>query len=48
MHRKGITQPHYLSELTTEHQQPEAGQAGREQGEAEEIDPDYGRRGESR
>ena len=42
MQRKGITQSHYLSELTTEHRQPEAGQAGREQGEAEEIDPNYG------
>jgi agmatinase len=43
MHRKGITQKHYLSELTTEHRQPEAGAEAREKGDAEEVDTDYGR-----
>jgi agmatinase len=42
MYKKGISQPHFLSELTTEHQQPEAGQKGAEAGEAEEIDAEYG------
>jgi agmatinase len=41
MRRKGITQPHFLSELTTEHMQPEAGLRAREAGEAEVVDPDY-------
>jgi agmatinase len=41
MRKKGITQPHFLSELTTEHMQPEAGLRAREAGEAEIVDPDY-------
>lgn len=45
MHKKGIDQPGFLSDLTTEHNQPEAGLLGREKGEAEEIHPDYGRPG---
>lgn len=43
MRRKGITDGAYLSDLTTEHMQPEAGEAARKAGKAEEIDPDYGR-----
>lgn len=43
MRRKGITQPHFLSELTTEHGQPEAGIQAAKDGEAEEVDADYGR-----
>jgi guanidinobutyrase len=42
MRRQGIDQPGFLSELTTEHMQPEAGIKGREAGEAEEVDPLYG------
>jgi agmatinase len=42
MRKKGITQPGYLSELTAEHMQPEAGIKGREAGDAEEVDPLYG------
>ena len=43
MRKEGITDPGYLSELTTEHMQPEAGIKGREAGDAEEIDPNYGK-----
>lgn len=43
MRRKGIEQPGYLSELTTAHGQPEAGQEGIESGRAESIDPAYAR-----
>jgi agmatinase len=42
MNRKGITDPHFLSELTTEHMQPEAGVQGRRDGKAEPVDPQYG------
>jgi guanidinobutyrase len=42
MRREGITELGYLSELTTEHQQPEAGIRGAREGKAEEIDPNYG------
>ena len=42
MRKLGITQPGYLSELTTEHQQPRAGIRARKEGKAEEIDPFYG------
>ena len=41
MRRKGITSPGFLSELTTEHMQPEAGIKGAKDGKAEKIDPDY-------
>lgn len=41
MRKKGITQPHFLSEISTEHMQPEAGIKAREAGTAEEVDPDY-------
>jgi agmatinase len=42
MRREGITEPGYLSELTTEHMQPEAGIRGAREGKAEEVDPNYG------
>lgn len=42
MRRKGITDPGYLSELTTEHMQPEAGLQGERDGKAEKVDPHYG------
>jgi agmatinase len=42
MHRKGITDPDFLSELTTGHGQPEAGRRGEREGKAEKVDPDYG------
>jgi agmatinase len=43
MRKEGITDGGYFSELTTEHNQPEAGLKAREAGDAEVIDPDYGR-----
>ena len=42
MRRKGITQPGYLSDLTTEHMQPRAGRRGEKEGRREEVDPRYG------
>lgn len=45
MRRKGITDGSYLSELTTEHGQPEAGLKGEKEGKAETIDPEHGRPG---
>jgi agmatinase len=42
MRRKGITDPGFLSELTTEHLQPEAGLKGEREGKAEKVDPRYG------
>jgi guanidinobutyrase len=42
MRRKGIKDPGFLSELTTEHMQPEAGLAGEREGRAEKVDPLYG------
>lgn len=42
MRKKGITDPGFLSELTTEHLQPEAGLQGERDGKAEKIDPRYG------
>jgi len=44
MRRQGITDPYYVSPLTTEHMQPEAGIEGRAAGRAEEIDPGWGPR----
>jgi agmatinase len=41
MRRQGITEPGYLSELTTEHLQPGAGLEGEKKGETEKVDPDY-------
>ncbi len=41
MRREGITDGAYFSELSTDDQQPEAGAAAREAGDAEEIDPAY-------
>jgi agmatinase len=48
MHKKGITQPGFLSELTTEHMQPEAGLTGEREGKAEKVDPAYATGGKSR
>lgn len=42
MRKKGITDPGYLSELTTEHLQPEAGRKGEREDKAEKVDPLYG------
>ena len=42
MRKKGITQPAFLSEMTTEHMQPEAGIKAEREGKAEKVDPDYG------
>jgi agmatinase len=39
--RKGITDPGFLAELTTEHLQPEAGIKGEKEGKNEKVDPDY-------
>jgi agmatinase len=41
MRRQGITEPGYLSELTTEHLQPGAGLEGEKKGETEKVDPDF-------
>ncbi|MFK7830695.1 MAG: agmatinase family protein [Congregibacter sp.] len=43
MRKTGITDGGYLSELSTDDQQPGAGDSAREAGEAEVIDPEYGR-----
>lgn len=43
MRKKGITQTNFLSELTTEHQQPEAGLKAEREGKAEKVDPNYGK-----
>lgn len=43
MRKTGITDGSYLSELSTEDKQPKAGKRGLKAGDAEEIDPDYGR-----
>jgi guanidinobutyrase len=42
MRKTGITEAGYLSELTTEHQQPEAGIKAAREGKAEAVDPTYG------
>ncbi|MEZ0496937.1 agmatinase family protein [Sphingomonas sp. IW22] len=41
MRKKGIRQVNYLSDLTTEHGQPEAGLSGARRGKTEKVDPDY-------
>ena len=43
MRKKGITQPGFLSDLTTEHMQPEAGLKAERAGKAEKVDPNYAR-----
>ena len=43
MRKTGITDGSYLSELSTEDKQPKAGKRALKAGDAEEIDPDYGR-----
>lgn len=43
MRKTGVTQPGFLSDLTTEHMQPEAGLKGEREGKAEKADPDYGK-----
>ena len=40
--RKGIKDPGFLAELTTEHMQPEAGIQGEKEGKHEQVDPNYG------
>ncbi len=42
MRKKGITDPGFLSELTTEHMQPEAGLQGERDDKTEKVDPLYG------
>lgn len=42
MRKKGITDPGFLSELTTEHMQPGAGLQGEREDKTEKIDPQYG------
>jgi len=42
MRKQGITDPGFLSELATEHMQPEAGQQAERDGKAEKVDPAYG------
>ena len=42
MRRKGIKDPGFLSELTTEHMQPEAGLKGEREGRVEKVDPLWG------
>jgi agmatinase len=44
MHKKGIKQANFMSELTTQHMQPEAGLKARRDGKSEKIDPNYGRK----
>ena len=41
MRKKGITQPGFLSDLTTEHMQPGAGEKAARDGKAEKVDPAY-------
>jgi len=41
MRRTGITDPGFLSELTTEHMQPGAGIQGEKDGKTETVDPDW-------
>jgi len=41
MRKEGIEDPYYLSDLTTEHRQPEAGEKARKEGLREKVDPNY-------
>lgn len=41
MRKEGITDGKYLSELSTEHHQPQAGIEGKKAGKREEVDPDF-------
>lgn len=43
MRKKGITQVDYLSDLTTEHMQPEAGLKAEKEGKTEKVDPEWGK-----
>lgn len=43
MRKKGIRQPAFLSPLTTDHMQPEAGVKGYKDGKVEKVVPDYAR-----
>lgn len=43
MRHEGITDGSYLSDLSTDDKQPGAGRTGQKNGDAEEIDPNYGR-----
>jgi guanidinobutyrase len=43
MRKKGIKQVNFLSDLTTEHMQPEAGLKGEREGKVEKVDPTYAR-----
>jgi len=42
MRKQGIKDPGFLSELTTEHLQPEAGRKGERAGKTEQVDATYG------
>ncbi|RPI16683.1 MAG: arginase [Lysobacterales bacterium] len=42
MRKQGITEAGFLSELTTGHQQPEAGRAGERAGKVEQVEAAYG------
>ena len=42
MRRTGITEPGFLSELTTEHMQPGAGMQGKKKDAQEKVDPTWG------
>lgn len=43
MRKKGIKQVNYLSDLTTDHDQPRAGLKAEREGKTEKIDPNYGK-----
>ncbi len=43
MRKKGIKQVGFMSDLTTEHMQPEAGLNGEREGKVEKVDPNYAR-----
>lgn len=45
MRKKGITQPGYLSDLTTDHGQPGNGEKAAKSGKAEKVDPHFARGG---
>jgi agmatinase len=48
MRRTGITDPGFLSELTTDHMQPGAGAQGRKNDAQEKVDPTWGTGGQPR
>lgn len=45
MRKEGITDGKFLAELTTEHNQPEAGEKGMENDKAEKVEPNYAKPG---